>query len=226
MGTLFRLREPVGMTYSRIAGRHGVLAEPGRLDAAFREAWSSLPPPLHPEGQPPQDDDRSWWRELVRRTFAGAADGPAPVQASDALFDEIYACFGQAAAWELHDDTLEAVRELARRFRLLVLSNFDRRLPGILDGLGIAGFFERVVISSEVGASKPHPRMFRAALAACGLPPEACLHAGDDQRADVAGAQAAGIACFRIRRPGATLRTLAEKLASGDFPACMGGIPD
>src|SRR5688500_16134229 len=69
-GTLFHLREPVGETYARIALKHGVRAEPRALEEAFRAAWKALPSPLHPEGTPPADDDRAWWREVVRQTFA------------------------------------------------------------------------------------------------------------------------------------------------------------
>jgi putative hydrolase of the HAD superfamily len=225
-GTLFRLREPVGRTYSRIAARHGIQADPDRLEAAFRTAWRSLPPPLHPENRPPSDDDRSWWRELVGQTFLHGADRIRPDDPLDSLFDDLYAHYGEADAWRLHEDTLEAVTGLSRRFRLLVLSNFDRRLPGILAGLGLTGFFERLIISSEVGAAKPHPRMFRAALAACGLPPEECLHVGDDFNADIAGARAAGLASFHLHRPETTLATLLGNLSGNDFPACIRPNPD
>ena len=56
----------------------------------------------------------------------------------DALFAELYEHYGQASAWRLHDDTRENLHRLSGRFRLLVLSNFDRRLRRILEGLDIA----------------------------------------------------------------------------------------
>ena len=225
-GTLFQVDQPVGQAYARVGAQHGVAADPGQLDAAFKAAWRGLPPPLHPEDRPPPDDDRSWWREVVRQTFSRATGHAMPPESFESLFDDLYSHYGSSSAWRLHDEAKDAVRELSRHSRLLVVSNFDRRLRGILEGLGIAGYFERLIISSEVGASKPHPRMFRAALAACGLPAEECLHVGDDQRADAAGARAAGIESFHISRPGVTLKTLVEKLASDDFPACICGIPD
>ncbi|HEY2573581.1 MAG TPA: HAD-IA family hydrolase [Verrucomicrobiaceae bacterium] len=219
-GTLFSLQEPVGQTYARIGLRHGVKADAAKLETTFRAAWRDLPAPLHPDNQPPADDDRGWWRELVRRTFAAESSGMDP-SPSESLFADLYDHFAQAPAWRLHEDIPVNLRRLSGRFRLFVLSNFDCRLRTILAGLKISDCFERVILSSEVGASKPHPRMFQAALAGCGLPAGACLHVGDDPRADVAGAIAAGLWSFQIQRPAVTLDTLLEKIESDDFPACI-----
>src|SRR5437016_6550432 len=78
VGTLFSLREPVGRTYARFAAEHDVRADPDKLDASFRAAWQNLPPPLHPEGQPPLDDDRAWWSALVRQTWELTGAGGFP----------------------------------------------------------------------------------------------------------------------------------------------------
>ena len=168
-GTLFSLREPVGLTYARIGLRHGARAGPDALDKAFRAAWRSLPTPLHPENKPPADDDRAWWRELVRRTFAGASEDTA-TSTSEPLFEELYAHYARAAAWRIHDDVPENLRRLSETFELYVLSNFDGRLRRILRELGISGHFKDVILSSEVGAAKPHPRIFQAGLETCGRP--------------------------------------------------------
>lgn len=236
-GTLFHLREPVGDTYARIAAKHGVTADPRALEKAFRTAWKALPSPLHPEGMPPADDDRSWWREVVWLTFvqatasrdaSGAVDDGVDV--FEPMFAEMYEHFANAEAWQLHEDTLPALEKLREHasghgqpdgapLRLFVLSNFDCRLHPILEGLGIASFFEQVLLSSEVGASKPHARMFDAALAAAGnVPASQCLHIGDDEHCDFAGAQTAGMQAALVTRPEVTLLTLAEKALQGEFP--------
>ena len=211
-GTLFSLREPVGAAYAKIAARHGIAAEPEALDAAFRQSWKSLPAPLHPENAPPADDDRSWWREIVRRTFAEVNAEPSGEAQLDALFDDLYAHFAHGDAWLLHDDVRPALEELRATRRLFVLSNFDRRLRSILSELDIAEFFEDMILSSEAGASKPHERMFRIALAKANVTAAECLHVGDEAKADRDGALQAGMRSFLVERPQTTLRHLSQKL--------------
>lgn len=70
-----------------------------------------------------------------------------------------------------------------------------RMVRGALAGVGLAGFFGPVVCSCEVGALKPDPRIFNAALAAASPPAKdsgAVLYVGDNPVADVEGAVAAG----------------------------------
>jgi putative hydrolase of the HAD superfamily len=81
-----------------------------------------------------------------------------------------------------------------------VVSNFDSRLEGVLTGLGLADWFETVVVSSRAGAAKPSPVPFQQALAALGLSPAQAWHVGDSPE-DEAGARAAGLRCLIVRRP-------------------------
>ncbi len=196
VGTLIRLKEPVGVTYSAISGRHGVALDPDRLEAAFRIEWARCPAPFH-EGAAP-DDDREWWRGLVNRVFetAGIEGGVE----SD-VFDDLYAHFARPETWEVFPDVRPALERLAARCRLFVLSNFDRRLRRILEGHALDLWFDGLIISSEVGVSKPHPRIFEAALQAARVPPGRCLHVGDELEADGDGAREAGIHFFHVRRP-------------------------
>lgn len=216
-GTLFELAEPVGVTYARIAAKHGVTMQAAAVDHAFRCTWKELPSPVHPEGQPPADDDRSWWRELVHQSFEKVLGEPLEGAVFEPLFGELYDHFGHGEAWRLFDEVIEVLEMVRGEARVFVVSNFDRRLHGILRGLDIAHFFEGVILSSEVGASKPHARMFAAALKAASTPPQCCLHAGDEEKADVRGAQAVGIPVIHVRRPEITLRDVAEKVRHGSF---------
>jgi putative hydrolase of the HAD superfamily len=73
----------------------------------------------------------------------------------------------------------------------VVRRHLDRQ--GLLTNLAAQSF------SDEVGAPKPDPRAFRAALDPLGIPPERALHVGDLRRTDVAGARNLGMRTVRIR---------------------------
>lgn len=221
-GTLIRVAEPVGQTYATFAARHGLQTAPEDVMRAFREAWKALPPPLHPVGKPPQDDDRGWWRVFVGNVFGRVFGAPLAEVTMDSLFDDLYRHYARPDAWAVFEDVLPALDDLARDHRLIVLSNFDRRLRGILHGHGLARFFEQIIISSEVGASKPHPRMFHAALEALGCRPEHCLHIGDDESCDLNGAQSCGMSAFLVKRPENGLSALVQKVRAGAYSGLHG----
>lgn len=96
---------------------------------------------------------------------------------------------------------LGALRE--RGATCVVCSNWDVSLHDVLRDTGLAPYLSGVVTSAEVGASKPDPAPFRAALAlAGGARPGEAVHVGDSVEEDVAGARAAGIAAVLVDRDG------------------------
>ena len=221
-GTLIRPAEPVGATYAQFALRHGMTVEPESVMQAFRMAWKETPPPFHPAGQTAGDDDRGWWQALVGTVFGRVLGAPLAVSTLEDLFGELYLHYAQPQAWEVFDDVLPALNDLSRDHQLLVLSNFDRRLRSILAGHDLLRFFEHVIISSEVGAAKPHPRMFEAALAAAGgCQPTEALHIGDDAKCDLAGAQSCGIHAFHVKRPDNNLAELVQKVRAGAYSGLL-----
>ena len=88
----------------------------------------------------------------------------------------------------------------ARGLRLGVVSNWDCGLRNVLAGLGIAHHFAAIVPSAEVGAPKPQPAVFEAALSRLGVEPSEAIHVGDRPETDAAGASAAGIGAVTIDR--------------------------
>ena len=97
--------------------------------------------------------------------------------------------------------------ELRTRHRLAVVSNFDYTPTacGILEREGIAGFFETVVVSDEVGWRKPKPVIFETALRRLGVSPDEALFVGDRADIDVVWAQAVSMAAAWINRDAAEL---------------------
>ena len=84
--------------------------------------------------------------------------------------------------------------------RLGIVSNWDSRLPRLLERLGLAPHFEAVAVSALVGVEKPHPEIFRRVLTALGADPARTVHVGDIPELDAAGAHAAGIRPILLER--------------------------
>ena len=202
-GTLIRLARPVGWHYAEVARKHGLDTDETRMESAFREAWKARSFRPASSGSR-EEDDRPWWRALALDALRAAAPPAAKID-EDAWFEELYAHFAKPGVWILYDDARRCLDRLTGRFRLAVISNFDRRLRCVLEDLGVASKFEQLFISSEMGCEKPDPGIFQQALAGMGVDAWRCLHVGDDPERDWAGAAAAGMAVFEVRRPEVTL---------------------
>jgi HAD superfamily hydrolase (TIGR01549 family) len=89
----------------------------------------------------------------------------------------------------------EAVRRLAKHYRLGLLSNFDDAQCGreVLFDSGVADLFEAVIISAEVGLRKPNQRIYRQMLEMLHLDAADVLFVGDTPREDVQGPLLAGM---------------------------------
>ena len=84
----------------------------------------------------------------------------------------------------------------------------------ILEQFGISKYFSEVVISSEVGADKPDGLIYQRAAQLAGVSPNETLHVGDDPVRDWGGAEQAGFAVFKLKRPGMSLSDLLRQANS------------
>lgn len=211
VGTLIHLPRGASWHYREVARRHGLELPAEALDAAFRRIWKEMPAPVTTRA-PRTDDDRAWWEALVHRVLYACA--PAEVQRFNraAYFEELYDEFAKPGVWDVYPESREVLAELALRYELGIISNFDGRLRIVLEQLDLARFFRHLVISSEVGANKPHPWIFSEALRLAVVAPHEALHVGDDPRADWEGAAQAGLRVFQLKRPGMSLVHVTEEL--------------
>lgn len=101
--------------------------------------------------------------------------------------------------WCLVPGAAELLRELRRRgVRTGLISNWDLSCRRVLRENGLDRLLEHVIVSSEVGAEKPDPDIFKAALHAAGVSPDQALFVGDNYYDDVVGAQKSGIRCLLL----------------------------
>jgi putative hydrolase of the HAD superfamily len=209
-GTLFFLTNTVGDHYAYVGREVGLDLDAHELERAFQVAWKRMPQRASIEG-PRENDDKGWWRELVGRLFDHVAPSLSELD-RDNFFEVAYEHFAESGVWQLYPEVLDVLQQLRGRFQLAVISNFDGRLRFILQNLGISKYFAHVFISSELGADKPDPEIFRRALKIMHLDANQVLHVGDDPERDWKAAAAAGLSVFRLDRPRNSLRDLLTTL--------------
>ena len=191
-GTLMRPVRPVGESYALVAGSYGMSVPAAEVSARFRACFGNAPPLAFPgaKNNGLRELERDWWKALVARVF----EPYGRFEWFDEYFTDLFAYFARADSWRLFPETAETLASLKRRgLKLAVISNFDSRLFGILEGLGVAPKFESILISSHAGYAKPAPEIFRLALEQSRTTPEEALHVGDSVEKDAEGARVAGI---------------------------------
>ncbi len=107
---------------------------------------------------------------------------------------------------------------LAGRYRLGIVSNFYGNLEAVCESSGLAPLFGVMADSHRVGAKKPDPSIFRAALDALGAAPETTLFVGDSIR-DREGARRAGLSFVWITHESAG--TVADAAALSELPQLL-----
>ncbi|HEY2868338.1 MAG TPA: HAD family hydrolase [Gaiellales bacterium] len=106
-----------------------------------------------------------------------------------------------------YPETVAVLESLRGRMRLAVVTNgTEEHQRTKLDASGLTEHFDAIVTSGAVGASKPDPAIFRAALDAVGCSPEDAVMVGDNPLRDIAGAQQAGLRGVWIDRDGGNAR--------------------
>jgi putative hydrolase of the HAD superfamily len=109
-------------------------------------------------------------------------------------------------------DAAPALADLrSRGVALVVVSNWDCSLPGVLEEAGLLDLVDGVVSSAVVGAAKPDPAPIRRGLELVGADAASALHVGDSPDKDLPAARAAGARGLIIAREGGgDIRSLGE----------------
>jgi len=196
-GTLLHPYPSVGQIYSEVAARYGDAVNPDAIQRGFHQAWLERDGLSGLASHASEKVERAWWHQLVREVFekAGWKGDFEP------FFTELYDIFARPEVWRLYPGTLEVLATLKKRGHILgVVSNWDRRLFPLCEGLGLENYFQFIIASAVFGAAKPSARIFQEALRRAGVAPQEAIHVGDSLEDDVRGAQGAGLDAILINR--------------------------
>jgi putative hydrolase of the HAD superfamily len=202
-GTLIETAESVGDVYHRVAREFEVDLPAWRLEDAFRRILQHAPA-RGLEGASVEDrreGEVQWWFERIRETFQ-ATDSTARFKDFQALADALFETYRAPGAWQLRSGTLEMLTKLkGSSIPMTVVSNFDHRLPKVLELLDISSFFDVITIPSMAGRAKPDRAVFEVVLDRLSLPPsmlDALLYVGDDSKETLRAIEELGLQVIDI----------------------------
>jgi len=98
--------------------------------------------------------------------------------------------------WEmtLYQDVIPCLENLKKRnLKIGLISNAEKDMSELFNKTGLNKYLETVVISQEVGVTKPNPLIFQAALKKSGLTAKEVLYIGDQYQVDYIGAMNVGL---------------------------------
>jgi 2-haloacid dehalogenase len=130
--------------------------------------------------------------QAVVRAFADRLHFTASGEEIDSLHESV-------PAWPPFPDTVHALRELRKRYRLVVISNIDDDLFAQTQKL-LGVDFDGVITAEQAKSYKPSLNNFKMALRALELSPEHLLHVGQSIYHDVVPAQSLGISTVWVNR--------------------------
>jgi putative hydrolase of the HAD superfamily len=205
-GTLVGPRESFGSTYARTLAAFGLEASPAAYERAIQQTLRRISQEI-----PPGSDryrhypggEQEYWLRFSRDTIERATGRRLDDDEALAFLKRLRGAFEHRDAWHLYEDvppTLARLHEMG--VRMAVVSNWDSKLPGVLELLDLARWFDHVAVSHLERVEKPDPELFHVALRALGVPPDRALHVGDRPELDAAGAKAAGIDVILVDRSG------------------------
>lgn len=96
--------------------------------------------------------------------------------------------------FSIDQNTVQFLNHIKKHFKVGIITNGStQRQKAKIINTNLNNYFDTIIISEEVGLSKPDKRIFELALSKLNAQPENTLFVGDDLEKDIAGPQNANI---------------------------------
>ena len=187
-GTLIDWESGILPVLRRVLGSHGQSQSQSLTDAALLELYGEFE--AEAESGPYQS-----YRDVLQSVVRAFADR-LHFEASSA---EIRSLHESVRSWPPFPDTVAALRQLQKRYKLVVISNIDDDLfAETRKHLDVE--FDAVITAEQARSYKPSINNFQMALRTLALSPDRLLHAAQSIYHDVVPARSLGISTVWVNR--------------------------
>lgn len=198
-GTLAGFDPPREVVQQKAAAKFGLRLDKDGIDAGYRDAdhlmaEQNSTQPLRLMTPEEQLDFFARYERLVLKGAGHDVDFETAKQIWKTVRAQDY-------GWALFPDVLTGFARLQEAgYRLAALSNMPYSAIEMCDMLGLTGHIEFAITSGDVGAEKPDPRIFHAALDRGKVSPEKSVMVGDSINSDLRAAESAGMKAILMDR--------------------------
>jgi putative hydrolase of the HAD superfamily len=198
-GTLAGFDPPRERIQQTAAAAFGMQLDLQGLDRGYHEADQFL---AHQNSSHPvrlmSDQERADFFARYEQLVLAGAGHDVDLETAGKVWQKIQS---QEYGWALFDDVIQGLKRLREEgFRVAALSNMPYRGDEMCEMMGLTDHVEFAVTSGDVGAEKPDPRIFRAALERAGTEPSSAMMVGDSVSSDLRAAEAVGMSAVLMDR--------------------------
>lgn len=143
----------------------------------------------------PEFDAKALFKRIIEK-YETVYTKSLPKEKYDLLPEITAQVFRAATLYQLrlYDDVKTTLDALKGKYMMAAVSDGQSVWGrGELNAVGLTGYFNPVLISSDYGYRKPDERFFQKALDALKIKPSEAIYVGNDMYRDVFGAQKAGM---------------------------------
>ena len=201
-GTLLEMGDPE-LAYADILDLYGYPATREQIGAWIRKAQEETGPVVS-SGSGSGFEVSAHEEQARRKNLIAVFLREAGVKKHfDSCQKGIWDSWVSAPVFRLFPDAIPMLHGLKESgFLVGAVSNWEPRLPELCENLGIAQYFDFMVVSEVQGYAKPGTRLFELALERATARPEEVIHVGNDPLEDIDPAESLGIRAVLIQRDG------------------------
>ena len=98
----------------------------------------------------------------------------------------------------LYPETIDALEKLSQNYQLGIIAHQSATVRALLEECGVESYFQLIILSEEVGLSKPDSTIFKLALQKANTTANRIVYVGDRYDNDIVPAKSLGMRAVRI----------------------------
>lgn len=201
--TILRLSPSRGIMYQRIFKKHGFNARPREIKKVFSAVWNEYGDNKISEDSKNHHNEKNieeWWFNFHFKMLKklGLRNKDVAEIINRDISNQFY---GNHQIHRMYNDAKKILPFLKKhKIKLALATNGYKSTNQIIKHFKLNRYFDYISVSSDIGISKPDPKLYHFIAKKLSLKPEEILCVGDSYPTDIIGARNAGCGAAIVDR--------------------------